>query len=213
MTLLTEARGESDNVTKDRTLVGQVPAPRFNLFASTGNFNPSRDERYTGNSSAQEIPMMMSELHETISDYVSQIDTKLKQFRSVWEVLHTPLRGSGEHIDEHRSKSTGKPWYKIEDITIQESETHTPLTAALRAMIRCPEDKPLFWGASAKRCRDLAFSPVLTAFVYWFIIDILHDQFDIMQLPHLKAMNSVLAAVRNLGDESKIIQLFLKRAN
>lgn len=178
-------------------------------FKDAGRFNPSQDSRFTGDNSAEYIKSMMWKIEEAISEYVSHVDHKLKECQPALKPLLYPLRNEG-FVDEHRKSIFGKPWYDLEKFTIQETETHTPLTYALRAMIRYPENEPLIFSRPYRTCRDLPFGPVLKALIYWFVFDIFQDKFDILELPNLKVIQSVLAAVRNTGNENKLFQAKLK---
>jgi hypothetical protein len=52
------------------------------------------------------------------------------------------------------------------------------------------------------RLCELAFSQIHTAFVSWFVIDVLEKECDIFNLPNMPPLRVMMTAVNQFGEDS-----------
>ncbi|PMD33386.1 hypothetical protein L207DRAFT_639509 [Hyaloscypha variabilis F] len=153
-------------------------------------------EKYEG-FQKETIESLLSNLEQAVYNYNRDIISANNLFLDEDEVLKwTPLK-AWNRVDPGQSFVPGKEWFDVDGKANNLSESHAPITAALRQILRTPDDKPLRITADLK---ELSFSDVHTALINWFVFDILIDKLNIYHFPTMKPLRATLAAVSDFGE-------------
>jgi len=166
--------------------------------APTTEFELAKEDRYQG-FQVETIKSLLADIEQDVYNYDREIVCANDLFLDGNEVLKwTPLK-VWDQIDPGRDFVSGKDWFHVDGTANNLSEGHAPITAALRRMLRTPDDKPL---QISPDLENLSFSQVHTALINWFIFDLLNDELNIYHFPNMKPLRATQAAVANFGDAS-----------
>lgn len=164
----------------------------------TTDFEPAREERYQG-FEKEKIDSLLSCIESAVYDYDRDISCANQLFRDGNDVVkETPLKIWSD-IDPGQHFLSGNEWFGINGTSGNLSQSHAPITAALRRMLKTPNDKPLQISSDLK---DTTFSQVHIALINWFIFDLLDNKLNIYHFANMKPLRATLAAVANFGDSS-----------
>ena len=163
-------------------------------------FELAREEIYHGYDEGG-VDDLVSNLHQSILDYnievcqaidrsSTQNQTCIRKPLAAWE-LNCGCDGTIE----------ARPWYYVEDPVRKQCNAHAPITAALRSILRTPDNKPL---EIDLELRSLNFSQVHTGFISWFVHDILNDELRLYNLPNMRPLRAMMAAVNHFGEARKL---------
>jgi hypothetical protein len=169
------------------------------------DFEPAKEDRYQ---SFQEeiIESLLSNIEQAVYNYDREIGCANDLFLGENEVLKwTPLK-VWDQIDPGQHFVSGKEWFHVDGMANNLSESHAPITAALRRMLRTPDDKPL---QISPDLEDLSFSQVHIALINWFVLDLLNNELNIYHFPNMKPLRATQAAVANFGDASTDASILL----
>ena len=168
---------------------------------STTTLQRPRNEKYHGYDKAL-IRSLVRKIDENIYNYNKEVCDVLERFGDPED---DPFKGplkTWHLIDARMGIAAGQEWYQSTNGPTDslKSKGHAPITASLRTMLKTDESEPLEF---APGLGDLNFSQVHSAFVAWFVIDVLSNRMDIFQLPNMKPMRAMMAGVSQFGEESK----------
>ena len=145
------------------------------------------------------IESLLANIEQAVYDYDREIVCANELFLDRNDVLKsTPLK-VWEQVDPGRDLLSGKQWFEADGMANNLSEGHAPITAALRQMLRTPDDQPL---QISPDLEDLSFSQVHKALINWFVFDLLNNELNMYDFPNLKPLKATLAAVANFGNAS-----------
>jgi hypothetical protein len=136
---------------------------------------------------------------------LAAVNEMLRDGRDCDNQINQPLK-FWNLIDPSEACLVGKEWFRLKDargtpFEIQiPSESHAPITAALRRILKVPEGERLTLSSELK---ELGFSHVYTAFVNWFVFDVINNELDILAVPSMQPLKNMMEAVTNFGDASK----------
>jgi hypothetical protein len=166
--------------------------------AGTTEFELAKEERYQG-FQVEIIESLLVRIEQHVFDYDREIEYANALFLDGNEVLKwTPLK-VWDQIDPGQHFVSGKDWFHIDGTANNLSESHAPITAALRRMLRTPDDKPL---QISPDLEDLTFSHVHKALINWFVFDLLNNELNLYHFPNMKPLRATQAAMANFGDAS-----------
>lgn len=179
-----------------------------NFYSRTqivSDFEPAREEKFQGLDN-DEVVDLIYKLDQFIYDYNKEVMETIERFGDgddAW--INRPL-AQWNLIDAGQRFVEGQPWYLLDYPAKIPTINHLPITAALRRMLDISGDKAL---EISPNLDSLSFSQVHTAFVGWFVIDVLRNKLDIYGLPSMKPMRAMMAAVKEFADASKYDSLVL----
>lgn len=164
-------------------------------------FNLAREEKFQGYNKS-EVDFLMRSLGQSIFNYdmeIREVITRFGRPQDEWKAC--PLK-SWDFVDRRSNSLEGQEWYH-DDQTRNQSGAHESITAALRKIFNVPLEGQLEIDPSQ---RDLSFSHVHIAFVWWFVFDVLLNKLSIFELPNMKPLRIMMSAISNYGEASKQIQ-------
>lgn len=165
---------------------------------SKTEFELAKEERYQG-FQKDIIESLLDKIEQAVYNYDREITCANDLFLDTNDVLKwTPLK-IWNQVDPGQDFISGKEWFHIDGTANNLSESHAPITAALRQMLGVPDDKPLQISADLK---SLSSSQVHTALIDWFVLDLLNDELSMYNFPNMKPLRATQAAVANFGDAS-----------
>ena len=162
------------------------------------DFEPAKEDKYQG-FQAEIIESLLTDIEQAVYNYDREIICANDLFLDGNDVLRwTPLKVWNQ-IDPGHDLVPGKEWFHVDGTTNNLSESHAPITAALRRMLRTPDDRPL---QISPDLEDLSFSQVHMALINWFVFDLLNNELNIYNFPNMKPLRAMQAAAANFGDAS-----------
>lgn len=161
-------------------------------------FDLAEEEKFQGLDKS-EVNSLMRNLRQSIFNYDMEICDIIKRFGPEEDVHITVPLGFWNTVDPGANILQGEEWY-LADSVWKRSQTHAPITAALRKMLGNPGDLPLQIDPDL---RHIPFSEVHTAFIWWFVVDVLLNSIDIYDLPNMKPLRVMMSAIHNFGESSK----------
>lgn len=158
-------------------------------------FEPARKELFQGFDKS-EVKTLVSKLDSSISCFDDQLCKSIGKFADADnKIMSYPLGVWGE-IDPSQNLIPGQPWYDVGDRRARPG--HTSLTAALRQLLGVPDDETL---KKQPGLGNIEYSQALRSFIWWFVFDILDNKLHLFELPNMKSIRSMIAAVYNFGEE------------
>jgi hypothetical protein len=162
-------------------------------------FALTRDEKFQGLEQSI-ITSLLEEIYQAIYNYDRQVCyTRQLLVDDVNTNINNPLE-EWDMIDVGYNLTEGSEWFRLCDHMNTPSTSHKPITATLRQLLNTPQDKQLTISSELK---SLPFSKIHMSLIYWFVLDILSSKINIYELPNMKPMRAMMAAVANFGDASK----------
>jgi hypothetical protein len=166
--------------------------------ARTTYFEPARQERFEG-FETQKINSLLDNIRDAVYDHDREICYAKELFHDGSDIsMDEPLR-AWDQIEPGQHFVPGREWFEVSGDANNLSESHAPITAALRRMLGTPGDKPLYISSDLM---DVPFSQVHTALINWFVFDILNNELNIYLFPNMKPLRPMMTAVANFGDAS-----------
>jgi hypothetical protein len=161
-------------------------------------FALTRDEKFQGFEQSR-IIWFLREIDQVVYSYDREVCWTRKILRDGSNsYIENPLQ-NWDTIDAGQEFTEGSEWFNLHDYTNIASTSHHPITAALRLLLKTPSDQKL---AISSELGNITFSQVHMSLIYWFILDILSDKRNMYELPNMKPMRAMMAAVANFGDTS-----------
>lgn len=165
------------------------------------DFELAREEKFQGFDKSI-LDDLIQRLDQSMYDYNKEINDVVERFGdSDDSYIKKPL-AEWKLVDAGGNFVAGHPWYHLDYPTKKISGSHLPITAALRCMLQSPDDKPL---EIDPNLGSLSLFQVHYGFVGWFVIDVLSNEIDIYELPNMKPMRAMMAAVKDFADSSKFV--------
>jgi hypothetical protein len=180
---------------KEELIIGLENTP-WETHGALG-FLPARNEKYNG-FDENVVNDLVRKINQSVFNYNKEICDIVQVFGAPDdESIHHPLK-VWNLVDPSAGIVTGQKWYQCEGDG--HLNNHAPVTASLRSMMQVAGSenmkiRPNLYG--------LTFSQVHTAFVYWFVIDVLANEFDIFKLANMKPVRAMMTGVYNFGEESQ----------
>jgi hypothetical protein len=171
----------------------------------TTDFELAKADRYQ-NFEVEIIQTLLGRIEQAVYDYDREIRCANDLFLDRNEVIKwTPLK-VWDQIDPGKDFVSGKEWFDVDGVANNLSESHFPVTAALRQMLRTSDDQKLQINPELE---DLSFSHVHTALINWFVFDLLDNKLNIYHFPNMKPLRAMQAAVADFGNESTDVSSLL----
>jgi hypothetical protein len=170
-------------------------------------FELAQEEKYQG-FEENIIRDLLHSIQTSTFNYRCEIEAvrgMLRDGRNYHNDINQPLK-FWNRIDPAESSRIGQEWFHTKNAQGRPfqmqacSEGHAPITAALRRMLKIPEGKALHISSDLK---ELSFSYVYTAFVNWFVIDVVNNELDFMSIPNMQPLHSMMLAVTHFGNASE----------
>ena len=201
------------------TFIPSPPQEQDNTHASEHNvesveveeprptyFEPAREEKFEG-FETEKINSLLRDIGDAVYNHDREICYAKGLFHDGSDIsMNQPLR-TWDLIDPGQHFVSGKEWFKVNGESNNLSESHAPITAALRRMLGTPDDKSL---DISPDLHDLSFSQVHIALINWFVFDILNNELNLYLFPNMKPLRAMMAAVANFGDASTSSPLLLQ---
>lgn len=180
----------------DRAML--LPTPSYWVEEHHAGFEPAREEKFQGFNKS-EVDHLFRNLQQSIFEYDLEIRDIMTRFGGPNDLNNAAPLAFWSYVDPNLKLPEGDEWH-VPGSLRSKAKSHAPITSALRRMLGTAIDAPLTIDSSLL---DISFSRIHTAFIWWFVFDILLNRVDIFDLPNMKPMRIMMSAIHNFGEASK----------